>query len=296
MSKNSKIKGDELAVGGQAVLEGVMMRGKRKAFVSIRAPSGKIVSKRLSVSKPSKCALFLRKIPFVRGVLVLADSLRVGYSALNYSAQVALPDEEEPSPVWTYLSVFASVLIALLLFKFLPFTISNFIATDSWFVIVEGIVKFFIFVGYIWIISLLPDIRRVFEYHGAEHKAIHCYEAFGLTRKLNAVEAQKFSRIHPRCGTTFLFLVILISIVVYAVIPLQLGFWLSFLVRLAFLPVIMGVSYELLRIVPRLSLKNPLRWILFTLEWPGLLLQKITTREPDITQLRVAIHALKKVL
>lgn len=291
-----KVRGDELAVGGQAVIEGVLMRARSKAVVCVLTPEGKIVDKKIPVKKLSAIGKVIRKIPFVRGVSVLADSLRVGYAALNYSARVALPDEEEPSSLWTTLSVIASVVIALVLFKFLPYGFAQLFGQNSWSLIIEGVVKLVIFVSYIWLISLLPDIRRVFQFHGAEHKAIHCYEAYGNGAKLTPKTAQKFSRIHPRCGTTFLFLVILLSIVVYAVIPLQLGFWASFGFRLLLLPVIVGISYELLRIVPRLSKKNPIRWILFVIEWPGLLLQKITTREPDLKQLEVAIRALKHVL
>ena len=290
---SEKITGEELALGGQAVLEGVMMRSSKKCNVSVLHEK-KILNKSISIKTPR--LPFLRKIPFVRGMFVLIDSLKVGYAALQYSAAVAT-DEEETSWWEAVVPIFFSVLIALLLFAFFPFWISRLIFTDSgWLYLLEGAIKAVIFVGYIFGISFLPDIKRVFEFHGAEHKAIHCYETYGNTSKLTPKNAHVFSRIHPRCGTTFLFLVVLISIFVYAVIPLDMPFWAAFVLRLLFLPVIAGISYEILRIVPRLSRKNPLRWILFILESPGLLLQKITTREPSLKQLSVAIHSLKKVL
>lgn len=288
-----KVTGSELALGGQAVLEGVMMRSREKCGVSV-LKEGKIIHKKIAV--PKQKYPWLRKIPFIRGVFILAGSLRLGYGALQYSAAVAT-DEEDTSGWMAVLPIIISVLIALSLFKFLPFWVSHLVFESSrWLYIFEGVVKALIFVAYIWIISLLPDIKRVFEFHGAEHKAIHCYEKYGNSKKLSPKLAHAFSRIHPRCGTTFLFLVILISIFIYAVIPLQYGFWASFGLRLLFLPVIAGVSYEILRIVPRLSKKNPLRWLLFILEAPGLLLQLLTTREPSLEQLKVAIHSLKKVL
>jgi uncharacterized protein YqhQ len=288
-----KVTGAELALGGQAVLEGVMMRSRSACGVSV-LKDGKIIHKKIPV--PKQKFPWLRKVPFVRGVFILADSLKLGYGALQYSAAVAT-DEEDTSGWMAVVPILISVLLALSLFKFLPFWVSHLVFESSrWLYLFEGILKAAIFVTYIWVISLLPDIKRVFEFHGAEHKAIHCYESYGNSKKLSPKVAQTFSRIHPRCGTTFLFLVILISIFIYAVIPLQFGFWTSFGLRLLFLPVIAGVSYEILRIVPRLSNQNPIRWILFVLEAPGLLLQLLTTREPSLEQLKVAIHSLKKVL
>ncbi len=332
MAKNSKSKlqkkqpitGDELAVGGQALIEGVLMRSNDKYAISVRKSNGKIITKTEKLPEKTGIALILRKTPFIRGIFALVDSTKLGYKALNYSADIFVEDEDEKisksntkekSPIINNkkekssktekafegaLGIFViiiSIAFAIGIFKFLPYLLSGFVVgnTSKYFTIVEGIIKAVIFVGYILLVSLSKEIRRVFQYHGAEHKSIHCYERFGNTSKLNATNAAKCSRIHPRCGTTFLFLVIFVSIVVYTFLP-RLEFWSSFGLRLLFLPVIAGISYEILRIVPKMSNRNPIKWMLYIIEIPGLLLQKITTKEPDKKQLEVAINSLKRVL
>lgn len=232
----------------------------------------------------------------------MVDSLKIGYAALDYSADVSI-DEETSEKTWldTVVTVgmfTVSLVFALFLFKFVPFWLGGLFVAGKAFVLLEGLIKIVIFVGYLLVISLSKQIKSVFEYHGAEHKAVHCYERHGLSKKLTSKEAQKESRIHPRCGTTFLFLVVLVSIFVYAIIPIpvSIGFWEAFGIRLIFLPVIAGISFEILQLVPKLSRKNPIRWILYVFEYPGLMLQKITTREPSIEQLDVAIDALKRAV
>lgn len=296
MSKK-KISGDELAVGGQAVMEGVMMRARDKYCVSCRNPKGKIERKVVTV--PKSTFANLKKIPFIRGVFAMIDSLKIGYAALDYSADVAIEEKStEKESLWFTVIIFTfSLILALGLFEVLPFWLTTFTGiSGSLFFLTEGIVKFIIFVGYIFAISLMPDIKRVFMYHGAEHMAVHCYEKHGLSKKLNAKEAAKFSRIHKRCGTTFLFLVILVSMLIYSIVPINQAYWIVFVIRLAFLPVIAGIAFEFLQIVPKLSYKNPLKWILLAFELPGLGLQYITTRKPDLKQLEVAIDALKHVV
>jgi len=297
-----KISGDELAVGGQAVLEGVMMRGRDKWAVSVRNPEGNIVNQVTSLKKHTGWRRAIRKAWFIRGSIAMVDSLKIGYAALDYSADVAI-SEETSKKTWldgvvTIGMFIVSLVFALFLFKFVPFWLGGLFVAGKSFVLLEGLIKIVIFVGYLLLISLSKQIRSVFEYHGAEHKVVHCYEKYGLSKKLTATEAQKESRIHPRCGTTFMFLVVLVSIFVYAIIPIpvSIGFWMAFVIRILFLPVIAGISFEILQLVPKLSRKNPVRWVLYIFEYPGLLLQKITTREPKLEQLEVAIDALKRAV
>jgi uncharacterized protein YqhQ len=290
-----KVTGDELAVGGQAVMEGVMMRSTSKYAVAVRDPKNKIKYLTGKIEKKKGFPLFLRKIPFVRGSFVLVDAVRYGYKGLNFSANVALEEEEEEG-IGAWIIIVFSILLAILLFKFLPFGVASLILNSGQrsFVVLEALIKLLVFIAYVLLISLSKDVSRVFEFHGAEHKTIHCYEKFGM-KKLTSSAAMKCSRIHPRCGTTFLFLVIIISMVVYAFVP-SMNFWLLFVSRLALLPVIAGISFEVLRLMPKLSKWNPLKWILYLVELPGIWMQHITTKEPSKDQIEVAIAALKKIL
>ena len=291
------ISGADLAVGGQAVIEGVLMQNREKYSISVRDPEGKIVNKTVKKRKKGPISMFFRKTWFVRGNFALVDSLKIGYGALNYSVEVSTGEEDDTGGFWGVLMILLSIVIALALFKYLPFLIPTFFTntTDRFFTLYEGLIKLGIFVGYIVLIGMAKDIRRVFEYHGAEHKAVHCYEKYGNSKRLTAKNAQKFSRLHKRCGTTFLFLVVFISFIVYTFFP-PMSFWAGFGLRILFLPVIAGISYEILQVVPKLSKWNPLRWILIAFEYPGMLIQRMTTREPDLKQLDVAIHSLKKVI
>lgn len=303
---NERLTGDELAVGGQAVLEGVMMRGKTCWCVSVRSNDGKIKRLKRKIKKKTGLSKILRKTIFIRGIFALWDSLQIGYRALDFSADVAVEEEGDKDNsnndsfdwLFTLIILFLSIGLAIFLFKFLPYLISGFILEESSknFVWIEGMIKILIFVGYILAISLSKQVRNVFEYHGAEHKVVHCYEKNKSAKNITPAMAKKFPCIHKRCGTTFIFLVIFISIVLYSLFPINLGFWRSFLLRILYLPLIAGIAFEILKIYPKLSNKNPLKWFLYLIEFPGMLLQNLTTREPNEKQLEVAIDSLKQVV
>jgi uncharacterized protein YqhQ len=283
-------------VGGQAVLEGVMMRGPGNWAVAVRTPTGDIAH----VSKPVQSAMarhrFLR-LPVVRGVMALGESLAIGFRALaisaNYAAREEGQEDEEPD---TELSrgalVFAfavAIGFALVLFKVTPGLLAELLPIHSggWFVIVEGLIRVTIFVAYLFLISLLPDLRRVFQYHAAEHKAINAYEA---GEPLEPEIVQRYSLIHPRCGTAFLLWVMVLAVFVFAFFGRPPWYWLI-VTRIAFLPLIAGVAYELIRFAGKHQNR-----VVMTLLAPGLWLQRLTTREPTLDQLEVSIRALREVL
>jgi len=308
----------KLNVGGQAVIEGVMMRSPRSLAVVCRSAAGEIVVKEQAWRSLWERLRFLRW-PFFRGAVVLFESLANGMSALSFSAKVQmageeaeqaakeggdapkpldLGDTEEKAPSFAGVILF-SVVVALALFVGLPHLITallGFSASTVGFHLVDGLIKAAIFVGYIAIIGMMPDIRRVFEYHGAEHKAIFTYEK-GLPM---AVEhAREQTRFHPRCGTSFLFIVILVSILIFALtlrMPLVdnkiLDNVLKVFIKVPLMLPVAGLSYEVLKLSARFE-KNP---VVRALVYPGLLLQRITTREPSDDQLEVALLAIEKTL
>jgi uncharacterized protein YqhQ len=280
-------------IGGQAVLEGVMMRGASNWAVAVRKPDGDIAQ----VSKPIVSPMtrhWVLRLPVIRGVVALGESLAIGFRALAISANYAAQEEDEEVP--TELSrgqlIFAFAIaigFAVLLFKVGPALITDWIGIDAgWFVIVEGLIRVTVFVLYLALISLLPDLRRVFQYHAAEHKAINAYEA---GEELEPARVQKFSLIHPRCGTAFLLWVMVIAIFVFAFFGRPTWYWLI-ATRILLLPVIAGIAYELIRFAG----KHAGNRILMTLLAPGLWLQRLTTREPTLEQLEVSIRALREVL
>jgi uncharacterized protein YqhQ len=283
-------------IGGQAVLEGVMMRGSSNWAVAIRKPDGQIAE----VCRPIQSVMkrhWLFRLPVIRGVIALGESLGIGFRALSISAQYAAQEEGADAEVETELSrgalffAFAvAIAFAVLLFKVTPALITNWLPIDTtgWFVIVEGGIRVTLFIGYLILISLLPDLRRVFQYHAAEHKAINAYEAGD---PLEPDVVQRHSLIHPRCGTAFLLWVMVIAIFVFAFFGKLPWYWLI-VTRIALLPVIAGLAYELIRYAGRHSDK---RWLM-TLLAPGLWLQRLTTRQPDLAQIAVGIHALETVL
>ena len=285
-------------VGGQAVLEGVMMRGPSNWAVAVRKPDGDIAHVHQPISSPmARNRLF--RLPVVRGVIALGESLAIGFRALSISAQYAAQDEDgtESEEVQTELSrgalffAFAvAIAFAVLLFKVTPALITNWlpIETTGWFVIVEGLIRVTLFIAYLTVISLLPDLRRVFQYHAAEHKAINAYEAGD---ELTPENAQRHSLIHPRCGTAFLLWVMVVSVFVYALLGRPAWYWLI-VSRIVLLPVIAGIAYELIRFAGKHSSNRAL----MTLLAPGLWLQRLTTREPSLDQLEVSIRALREVL
>lgn len=278
-------------VGGQAVIEGVMMRGKTHVAVAVRQPDGEISVDVRPVNSISDRYPILKK-PFLRGVVSLVESLVMGMKALAYSAQVSGDEDEKLDSKEMALTIAVSAGLAILLFIVIPTWSMRFltgITQDHMALnLAEGVLRMAIFLAYIAAISSMNDIQRVFQYHGAEHKTIYTYEA-GLPLKVENV--RPFSTLHPRCGTNFLMIVMLISMFIFTFLG-----WPSLLERIAsriiIMPVIAGVSYELIRYAGAHT-DNPLVRIAIT---PGLLLQKLTTRQPDDSQIEVAIASLKAVV
>jgi len=282
-------------IGGQAVLEGVMMRGPSNWAVAVRKPNGEIAQVAQPTTSPMTRHWILR-LPVIRGVVALGESLTIGFRALAISANYAAQDETDDGEVATELTrgqlIFAfavAIGFALLLFKVGPALLTDWIGIEAgWFVIVEGLIRVTVFVAYLGLISLLPDLRRVFQYHAAEHKAINAYEA---GEELEPERVQRFSLIHPRCGTAFLLWVMVIAIFVFAFFGRPVWYWLI-ATRILFLPLIAGIAYELIRFAGKHSDNR----FLMTLLAPGLWLQRLTTREPTLDQLEVSIRALREVL
>ena len=283
-------------IGGQAVLEGVMMRGPSAWSVAVRKPDGGIAE----VNRPIASVLLRHRwlrIPVVRGVVALGESLSIGFRALAISANYAAQEEGEDGEVQTELTrgqlLFAfgiAIGFALLLFKVSPALITNWLPIEStgWFVIVEGVIRVTIFVAYLLLISLLPDLKRVFQYHAAEHKAINAYEAGA---ELEPERVAKYSLLHVRCGTAFLLYVMVVAIFVFAFFGRPVWYWLI-ASRILLLPVIAGIAYEIIRFAGQRPNNRALR----TLLAPGLWLQRLTTREPTLDQIEVSIRALREVL
>ena len=303
-------------VGGQAVLEGVMMRGVGTWAVAVRRPApeppatdraepratdgagaehpalGEIEVSTFPLESVLRRHRLLR-LPIVRGVVALGESLVIGFRALGISANAQLSEEDEEisGGMWAG-TVVVAIAFAIGLFFLVPVGLTSLIkhqlGSSFLFWLVEGVIRTTIFLGYLWLLSRLRDLRRVFEYHGAEHKTISCYEA-GLP--LTPENAQRFSRLHPRCGTSFLLIVMVVAIFVFAPIGLPAWYWL-FATRILGVPLIAGISFELIKLAGRYRRK---RWVRAVI-WPGLQLQKLTTREPDHDELAVAIAALEAVL
>jgi uncharacterized protein YqhQ len=313
-------------VGGQAVLEGVMMRGVSHWAIAVRKPSaeqlahgghspeeaslGEIEVKSFPLESALKRHHLLR-LPIIRGIVALGGSLAIGFRALEFSANAQLPPEEPaagaaqdgdgaaeesepqeiPKAVW-FGTVVVALALAIVLFFLIPVGLTSLIKdqlnSSILFWLIEGVLRTAIFLGYLLLLSRLRDLRRVFEYHGAEHKTISCFEA-GLP--LTPVNAQRFSRLHPRCGTSFLLIVMIVAIFVFAPIGLPAWYWLV-LTRILGVPLIAGISFEIIKFAGK---NRRRRWVQ-ALMWPGLKLQLLTTREPDHEQLAVAIASLEAVL
>jgi len=279
-------------VGGQAVLEGVMMRGVSTWAVAVRKESGEIDVQSFPLVSWTKRHRALRW-PVIRGVVALVESLKIGFNALNISANAQLAEDEEPisGGMWVGTMVVA-LLFAVGLFFVVPVGLTSLfkdeLGSAFLFWLVEGVLRTTIFLGYIALLSRLRDLRRVFEYHGAEHKTISCFEA---AEPLTPENAQRYSRLHPRCGTSFLLIVMIVAIFVFA--PLGLPEWYLLVAsRIIGVPLIAGLSFEVIKFAGRNRRK---RWVQ-TLMWPGMMLQKLTTREPDLEELAVAIAAMEAVL
>ena len=311
-----------VSIGGQAVLEGVMMRGKSSMATAVRDPEGAIQIESERLTPPKKSGRFLR-LPFIRGVVNFVHSLIDGNRILMRSADVAVTDEDVPSKaekwleekhkinvsaIFDVIATVLGVILALAIFIALPQFLTGFLPFDKtsvgleglWFNLIEGGIRLVIFILYILLISLIPSLRRVFMYHGAEHKTISCFEA---GKELTVENVRGCSRVHDRCGTTFLFLVMIVSILVFSLANVAVGRWLYALVnerfhnltRIAFkillLPIVAGVSYEVLRLLAKTKNKF---FLIF--KAPGLLLQRLTTREPDDSMIECAIAAFNTVL
>jgi uncharacterized protein YqhQ len=301
-------------VGGQAVLEGVMMRGVKTWAVAVRKPVGEdappgtlgeIAISTFPIKRRRRRRLY--RLPVIRGVLALVESLSIGLRALGISANAQLP-AEEPDPAhaedsdpahpqeisgatW-FFTVLVSVVFAIGLFFVVPVGLTSLIkkqlGSSVLFWLVEGVLRTAIFLGYLTLLSRLRDLRRVFEYHGAEHKVISCYEA---EDELVPERAQLYSRLHPRCGTSFLLIVMILAIFVFAPIGLP-AWWILVLTRILGVPVIAGLSFEVIKWAGR---NRRRRWVQLVM-WPGMQLQKLTTREPDLEELAVSIASLQAVL
>jgi uncharacterized protein YqhQ len=293
-------------VGGQAVLEGVMMRGVSTWAVAVRKPPAADAAEGTGgaeplgeiavTSSPLVSWTKRRRIyrwPLIRGVVAMAESLAIGMRALSISAGAQLPEGEQElsGAAWTG-AIIVAVVFAVGVFFVLPVGITSLVkhqlGSSFTFWLLEGIVRTAIFLGYLFLLSKIRDLRRVFEYHGAEHKVISCYEA---EDELTPERAQLYSRLHPRCGTSFLLIVMIVAIFVFA--PIGLPAWyLLVATRILGVPIIAGVSFEIIKWAGR-NRRRP--WVRVIM-WPGMQLQKLTTREPDLDQLAVAIAALEAVL
>ena len=280
----------DLAVGGQAVIEGVMMRDANKTATAVRLPNGEIEVETHPVTSIRERYPVLN-LPLIRGSVIMVESLVIGMRALSFSAQAAGEEDEQMTKKEIAMTILFALVLASVLFIVIPTGAAHLAAayTDDpvVFNLIEGGIRLLVFLLYIWGISFMGGIRRVFQYHGAEHKTIHCYEA---GEPLTVENVQKFPRLHPRCGTNFLLIVMVVAIVFHVFFGWP-DLWLRILSRLAVLPVVAGVSYEIIRFAGRSE--NHIVRIMIT---PGLWLQYLTTRPPEGEMVEVAIESLKAVL
>lgn len=288
-------------IGGQAVMEGIMMRNKDRYAVAVRKPDQNI---ELHVAGYEQSESWTRKVPFVRGVFNFIDSLTLGMQTLTFSASFYEEDEEETGfdrfmgkifgakaeKVMMIITVIFSIVLALAIFMILPYFVASllekYLSNPSLIAIIEGLLRVIIFVVYVLLISLMKDIRRVFMYHGAEHKCINCIES---GKPLNVKNIMKSSRFHRRCGTSFLLIVMVISIICFFFIRVD-NMALKLVLRVALIPVIAGISYEVLRLAGKFD-----NWFIRLISAPGMWLQRITTKEPDKDMVEVAIKAVEAV-
>jgi len=289
----------KINIGGQAVIEGVMMRAPRSMAIAVRRPSGEIVIKKEEVVPLSE-RFPLVKLPIVRGAVALFSSLIIGITALNFSANEAMAEEKEGEAKqelssWAMAGTMAVAFgFGILLFFVLPLYLTKLLTpvigeSNIIFNLVDGVIRMAVFLIYIFSISRMGDIQRVFQYHGAEHKSIFAFEA---GEELTVENVRKYSCLHPRCGTSFLLIVMLVSIVIFSLIPKLWPFYFKAGSRVILLPLIAGVSYELLK----WSAKHDHLPLVKLLISPGLALQRLTTREPDDSQLEVAIRSMSEAL
>ena len=280
-----------LYYGGQAVIEGVMIRGPHSVVVACRRPDGEIAVRRETLG--GVYTGLLRRIPFVRGVIVLWETLALGMRSLIYSSNVALGEEEnEISPIAVIGMGLAALVVVAAIFFAGPVLLTSWlegrIDSSVVVVVIEGLIRLAILVAYIGLIGLVPDIRRVYAYHGAEHKSIHALEAGD---PLEPPAVQRHPTAHVRCGTSFLLTIVVVSVVLFAALGSQ-ELWMRVASRVVLIPVIAAIAYELIRLGGRFY-GNPVARVLM---WPNLALQKLTTRQPDDSQVEVALRALREVM
>ena len=290
--------GEETLVGGQAVMEGVMMRAPHSYCVAVRKPDGSMVTEEAPLAKVSeKYPVF--KYPILRGLGTLGQAMSLGYKALKFSANAALDDGtakdgQKPTEISSWMmtaNMIFSIGFFIFLYKFVPLFLATRLgkavpALSGRFAanMTDGVIRMVIFLLFLYLLSRMKDIRRVFEYHGAEHKVVFAFES---RKPVTVASAQKFVTFHPRCGTSFLLVIMVISMIFYALLPFD-TFLAKFLGRIALLPVITGVSYEIIRYAAKRQ-----GTLMGLLSAPGLWLQRITTKQPDNSEVEVAIHALE---
>lgn len=291
---------EKINIGGQAVIEGVMMRAPRALAIAVRRPDGEITVKKEEVIPLSE-RFPMVKLPVLRGAVAMFQSLIVGIKALNFSANEAIAEEDQKSGEKKELSSWAmagTMTVAfgfgILLFFIMPLYLTKLLVpvigdSNIVFNLVDGVIRVIVFLLYIWTISRMEDIQRVFQYHGAEHKSIFAFEA---GEELTIENVRKYSRLHPRCGTSFLLIVMVVSIVIFSMIPKLWPFYFKAGSRVILLPLIAGVSYEFLK----WSARNDDTPLVKMIIAPGLALQKLTTREPDDSQMEVAIRSMEEAL
>lgn len=283
------------SIGGQAIIEGVMIRNEDLVAIAIRTPEGNIITKKEKI-KPL-LGKKIKKVYLIRGAVNLAEMLIIGIKTLNYSANIAAGQKEEEKPVKTthlVITLIAALALTLFIFKFIPLLLAQYFSKNITqnnyaFNLIEGGIKIIIFLGYLLAISRMKEIRKMFQYHGAEHKAVNCYEA---KKEVNIENCKKYSTVHTRCGTSFIITVLIISIIVYMFIPKELSFIEKFAWRIILLPAIAGISYESIKLSSKYEKSITTR----VMAIPGRLIQKITTQEPSEKQLEVAITALKEAI
>lgn len=288
---NDSCKKKYCSIGGQAVIEGVMMRSRNFWALSVRRPDKTISTSVYSAQPVSNKHKFLGW-PFIRGMVSLVESMAIGFKALSFSVNEATEEDIKFSKKEMIISILIAVIFTVGVFFVAPTLIGKsfqaYVGNSFLYNLLEGLIRILFFLIYIFLVSLLKDIKRLFQYHGAEHKTI---AAFENNEELIPEKVRKYSTLHMRCGTNFLLIVMVVAIFVFAILGKQTIYW-RIISRIVLIPVIAGISYELIKIAGRFS-NNKFVYILF---YPGLLLQKITTRQPDDMQLEVAIESFNKVL
>jgi uncharacterized protein YqhQ len=296
LSVSSK-RNPPVRVGGQAVIEGVMMRSPQTMAVAVRRPDGEIAVKKKELTFFSEKSFFF-KIPLIRGVIVLISALVLGIEALNFSANQSLAEEEkEPSSLTLGVTFGIALCFGIFLFFMIPLFLTKWLRSGMpllsesglLFNLVDGVIRLGIFLAYLWAISFIKDIRRIFQYHGAEHKSIFAFES---GEELSVERVKGYSHLHPRCGTSFLLVVMLVSIFIFALVPHSLPFVYKAASRVVFIPFIAGISYEIIRFADRRQKSRGVSYLIR----PGLWLQRLTAHEPSEAQIEVAIRALQEAL